>query len=113
MRSRLILVVIDDLDVVRVTVTPPEADSPLGIDPKAVLAPPIAAQRLELVGRRNRQVLQISRGIDLLQLHQRASLNFARQSPGVLAAPNLLGFLATEGFDHWRIVTSYVSTVKR
>jgi hypothetical protein len=41
--------VIDDLDVQGVTVTPPETDPPLLVDPDAVLALSIALQSLELI----------------------------------------------------------------
>ena len=41
------LVVVDDLDVVRVAALPDEADAPLIVDPDRVLALPIAPERLE------------------------------------------------------------------
>jgi hypothetical protein len=50
------LVIIDDLDIERVTVTPTETDPPLLVDPQAVLALAIALQRLELVRAWNRTV---------------------------------------------------------
>jgi len=43
-------VIVDDLDVVRVSVSPPKADAPLIVDADAVLALSITAQCLEPSG---------------------------------------------------------------
>jgi hypothetical protein len=45
--------------------TPPEADTPLIIDPDTVLARSIAFQRLEPVARRHAQKLKGRSGVDL------------------------------------------------
>ena len=50
--------IIDDLDIECVTVTPPEADPPLLVDPNAVLALPITLQSLKLIRARNRKILK-------------------------------------------------------
>ena len=105
--------IIDDLNVRGVTVTPPETDPPLLVDPDAVLAFAIAFQSLELIRAWNQKVLQISSRIKLLQLHQRPLLNVARKPLGVLATPDSLSLLATKGLDHLEIVTRPVSNVKR
>jgi hypothetical protein len=49
-------VVVDDLDVVRVTLRPAQADPPLVVDPDAVLARAVPAQGLEAVARRRLEV---------------------------------------------------------
>ena len=105
--------IVDDFNVQGVTVTPPEADPPLLIDPDAVLAFSIALQSLELIRARNRKIPQISSSIQLLQLHQRPLLNLARNTLGVLATPDPFGLSASKGLDHRFIVTLSVSTVKR
>jgi hypothetical protein len=46
-------VIIDDLDVKGVTLTPPETYPPLFADPNAVLALAITLQSLELIRSRN------------------------------------------------------------
>jgi len=92
--------IVDDLDVKGVTVTPPETDPPLLVDPDAVLALAIAFQSLELVRARNQKVFQVSSRVQLLQLHQRPLLNVSRKTLGELAAPDPLGFPATKGLDH-------------
>ena len=107
------LVIIDDLDVKGVTLTPPETDPPLLVDPDAVLALAIVFQSLELIRARNRKILQVSSGVQLLQLHQRPVLNVARKTLGVLATPDPFSLPASKGLDHLSIVTVRVSNVKR
>jgi hypothetical protein len=89
-------VIVDNLDVKGVTVTPLETDPPLLIDPNTVLALSITLQSLELIRAWNRKVFQFASCVQLLQLHQRAFLNVAWQPLGLLATPNLLGLLAPE-----------------
>ena len=105
--------IIDDLYVKRMPITPPETDPPLPIDPNAVLAFSIPLQSLELIRARNREVLQISSRVELLQLHQRPLLNVSWNTLGVLATPDPLGFLASKGLDHTGILILRISNVKR
>jgi hypothetical protein len=51
--------VIDDLDIERVSVLPFEADTPLLINANTVLALAIAFQPFELIRRRNHEIAQI------------------------------------------------------
>jgi hypothetical protein len=60
--------VVDDLDIVRVTVLPTETDTPLVVYTDAVLALAIATQRLKPVTRRNQQVLKCPRPVEVEQL---------------------------------------------
>jgi hypothetical protein len=57
---RLSLVIVDDLNVDRASRTfrPLETDTPLVVDPNAVLALPISTQSLETVAGQGAQVLQ-------------------------------------------------------
>jgi len=50
-------VIVDNLDIVRVTVLPPKADAPLVVDANAVLTLSVAAQRFEPIAGRDTQVL--------------------------------------------------------
>lgn len=104
--------IIDDLNVKCMTLTPTEADSPLLVDPNAVLTLPITFQSLKLIRAWNQKVLQVSSRVQLLQLHQRPLLNVAGKSLGVLATPDPLGLPATKGLDHVAILTCHVSNVK-
>jgi hypothetical protein len=81
-------------------ISPPEADSPLFVDPDAVLALPVTLESLELVRGRNRQILQISRSIQLLQLHQCPLLNISWKTLGILAFPHSFRLFVAKRFDH-------------
>jgi hypothetical protein len=63
-------VVVDEFDIISTSVLPREADSPLVVDPDAVLPPSVALERLEAVARRNPQVLEDLRRMQLLELAQ-------------------------------------------
>ena len=52
------LVVIHDLNVMRIAVAPGEADTPLVIDPNAIRSGAAALQQFKLVSRRHAKVLQ-------------------------------------------------------
>ena len=63
--------VVNDLTPFWTSVAPPKADTPLIIDSDTVLPRTITAQTLEPVARRNPQILQTTRSVDLTQLAQR------------------------------------------
>jgi len=56
-------VVIDNLDVARVSLGPPEADPPLVVDADAVLSASISTEFLQTVPRRNPQIIEQLGGI--------------------------------------------------
>src|SRR5947208_1531515 len=64
----LTLVIIDDLDVPRVTMTPSEAYPPLIVDANAVLALPIAAEEFQVVSRWTPKIVQLPGSIDRQKL---------------------------------------------
>lgn len=51
-------VIINNLDIKSVTILPLEANSPLIVDPNAVLSRPVSAQSFQSVGRWYQQVLK-------------------------------------------------------
>lgn len=61
------LVIVDDLDVVRITVRPGNTHAPLIIDANAELARAITLQLFETVDRRNMQFLQFTRIVNVKQ----------------------------------------------
>lgn len=63
--------VVNNLNPFWTSIAPPEADTPLIIDSDTVLPRPITAQTLEPVARRNPEVIQMTRRINLTQLAQR------------------------------------------
>ncbi len=50
--------VVHDFNVMRITVTPGDANAPLIVDPNAVHPRPVAFQQLKLVSRRHAKILQ-------------------------------------------------------
>jgi len=68
-------VVVNDLNFVRVPVSPYEADAPLIIDSNAVLALAIAAQAFEPVSSGSGQIAEIPREMYLVKLPPSDSLN--------------------------------------
>jgi hypothetical protein len=71
--------IIHDLDVPGVAIAPKEADAPLVVDPDAVLAAPIALERLQPIRRRSGQKRQARRRIDQPKLAISTALDVARQ----------------------------------
>ena len=63
--------VVNDLNPFWTSVAPPKADTPLIIDSNTVLPRTITAQTLESVTRRNPEVFQTARSVNLTQLAQR------------------------------------------
>src|SRR5262245_58739344 len=93
-------VVVDDLDVMGVALSPNEADPPLVVDPDAVLARPVRRQRLQPVAGRHREVGQPPRLVEVAELPPRGRLDLEREAPRALAAPDPLGLASPERADH-------------
>jgi len=93
LRHRLLLVVVHDLDILRVTVDPAEADPPLVVDPDAVLPCSVAAEPLEPVPRGHPQVLEAHSGIERRTTERSRNAGAARPSP----SPPPSGTVAWEG----------------
>ena len=53
------LVIIDDLHFLGVALSPTKDDSPLLVDPDAVITPPVALQRPEAIARRLKDLSQL------------------------------------------------------
>jgi len=69
--------VIDYLCVMRFTVLPVEAHAPLLVNADAVLALPITHQRLEMISRRDGQVAEACRRIEVLEFLAGSPLKMA------------------------------------
>ena len=77
----LLSVVVDDFDVVRIPVTPDEADAPLVVDADAVLALPAPRQPLETVRRREPQVVDAVGIVQHAELPECHGLDVAGKLP--------------------------------
>ena len=73
--------IIANLNVVRVTILPDEADPPLVVDPYAVLTFPTSFQLFEAITREDPQVGQGGSSVDLLDFSQRCTLNIRGELP--------------------------------
>ena len=73
------MVIVDDLDIERVTIAPDKTDPPLVIDANTVLARTIARQTFQAIARRNAQIVQSGRAVKHSQLASGDSLNLSRQ----------------------------------
>jgi hypothetical protein len=88
--------VINDLNVVRITVFPDKADAPLLVDPDAVPAFSVMMQSFQMIGRWNPQSLKNARCIDYLEFDHCRPLYILRQFCGEPSIKKLFGFLAFE-----------------
>lgn len=105
--------IVNDLDIERVSVFPLEADAPLLIDPDTVLALAIAFQRFQLIRRRNHEIAQIGGTVQILQFLTRPLLYLAIKSLHELTVEHRLCVLVPEASDHSRTITLCVINVKR
>jgi hypothetical protein len=106
-------VIVDNLDVESVPVLPLETDTPLLVDPYAVLSLPIAHQPFKLIRGRNHEVAQVGGGVEVFQLLTRSLLYPSVEPLHKLTAKYRLGVLAPEGSDHPMILTLGDINVKR
>lgn len=60
--------IVHDLHIIGVPIVPDEADAVLIVHANAVLAPPVASERLEPVTGERRQVAEFASRVQLLQL---------------------------------------------
>jgi len=98
--AHVVLMVIDDLDLVSVSVPPDEADAPLVVDADAVGACPLAFEGFEPVARWHPQVLKPFRLVDSDQFTQGDTLDFSRQFSRRDFQPNLLGLFRAKRLNH-------------
>jgi hypothetical protein len=106
--------VVDNLDPLGIPFVPHETDAPPVIDPDAVLARPVTAQRLQSIAGRSGQVAQLRCLMELPQLTLRDPLNVPRRPPREPAMEQRLGVAIGERADHARrLYTDRVQNVKR
>jgi hypothetical protein len=96
-------VVIDDLDIMRVTAVPDKADPPLIVDPNTMLPLSRPLQFFKPVCRRYQQIGKNASIMEHTQLSSRCLLNIRRKLPGNCPMPNLFGLLAFEAFYHGKV----------
>jgi hypothetical protein len=97
---------VDNFHVVSVPFTPSEADTPLVIDPNAVLSPSAAMKRFQPLAWRRHQVSQLRCAVQLPKLPARDMLDRLKPSARlpIMKSP---GFRGAERLDH---VFEYISS---
>src|SRR5690625_1583920 len=97
---RSLSVVVDEFDIVRTSISPDEAETPLRVDADAVLSASVADQTLQVVARRGPGVLDILRRVDQLELPHGRPLHRPVDALDVLLMPDALGAFTSERPDH-------------
>jgi hypothetical protein len=77
----LFSVIINDLNVKGIAVLEAKADSPLVIDADAVLSEAVMLERLQMIRRRQAQILKTSGGIQLCEPHGGAPEDVSWNAP--------------------------------
>jgi hypothetical protein len=91
--------VVHNFNAVSVSAAPHKADTPLVVDPYAMLPVPVTAERLQPVRGWGFQILEFGGGLNHSQFSARYNLDIAEPS-AVMAQPDLFGFLAAKRLDH-------------
>ena len=94
--------IVNDLDLVRVTISPPKADPPLIVDANTVLTGAIAFQRLETVPRRHSEIVQRLGRVNGDQSAQHRPQELSGIAPNALALEQGFGIPIGEALDHFR-----------
>jgi hypothetical protein len=105
-------VVVHDLDVVGISVTPYKTKTPLVVDPDTVLPLPLAAQGFQTVSRRRCQIAQIRGAVQLAKLSASDPFHSSKAATR-LPAVKSPGFRATERPDHPSILYRIAFNVKQ
>ena len=92
--------VIHDFDVMRIGVSPPEADTPLVVDSNAVLTFPVSCQSFQSIAGRNSQIIDRLSSIQHRQLSERRLLYVLAKPPGSFSFEDPPSFSVPEAPDH-------------
>lgn len=104
--------VIHNLHIMGVVVTPCETDTPLVINPDAVLAGAVVPERFKAVARWRAQILKLSRAVQNIKLSGGKPLDCLRQFCGKSAVEQLFGFPAGKCAIMAEVLTYSVINIK-
>jgi len=99
--------IVHDLHVIGVAVSPDEAQAPLVVDADTVLSGTVTAERLQLISRRRTQFRKFLRGSEDAQFASRHSRKITRKSLRHTVDPNCRRALVCEGPNHDVIRSAY------
>jgi hypothetical protein len=106
--------VIGDLYIMGIAISPREANAELIIDPNAVLPFPIVVQLFQSVAGRNSQILQVNRRIERGKFPLGYISQTRRGHPLALTGvPERFRVLVGEALNHLQSLTCHVNNVKR
>ncbi len=97
----------------RSTIAPPKDDPPLSVHSNAVLADPRASECFESISRRNAEVVQSRRMVEIAELAERRALNPRIDPLDPFKSKQGLSVAIRKRCDHRAIVTDLVIVVKR
>ena len=95
--------IIDDLDVVGLCVSPTKDDTPLSVDTDAVKPRPLTVERLEPIARRSSKITEVVSCVEGIQLSQGDGSQIAGQAKGSTGSDPVVEILCTsvaERGDH-------------
>lgn len=104
--------VVGNFHIMRFTIVPTKAKSPLVVDSNAMLSGAIANEPFQVVARRNQQVIQRLRGVKHRKLAKSSPLQLTGKSLDSLAPKEPFGVLVGEAADHVTIVAHRVTIGK-
>jgi len=97
------LVVIQNLDVKSIPIPPQETHTVLIVDSNAVLSRAVSAERLQMIARWHRQVIEFDGGIQDGEFLESSSVQISRQAPAPARPPQPFCLRVPEAGDHARI----------
>ena len=97
------LVVVAELDVVRIAVDKTETDAPLVIDRNGVLPDAVSLECMEPIAGRHTQVRDLERRVDGFELSERAARHVGGHLLGLARSEQLLGLPVGKGLDHSKL----------
>lgn len=105
--------IVGDLHIVGVTISPAKANPPLIVDPDAVLALSISGELFEAVSRRHSEIAQQVSCVKQEELLQGHPVNTLWEPFRALAIEDSLGLWVIEAPNHRTIIMPRVNNVKR
>jgi hypothetical protein len=94
--------IVYDFNIVSVSLAPTEADTPLVVDPNAVLPLPVSGQFLKAISWRDKKIIQLLRRIQQEKLPLSDAPQIRREFPRGLAVKYLFSFFGCKSPDHDR-----------
>jgi len=96
--------IVDHFYFERITVRPPETNSPLVVNADAPTSGPVAFKLFKAIGRRDAQIVSVDRVVQHPKLPQGDLLNLTWKTPGAHQFKDSFSLSAPERSNHGRIL---------